>query len=117
MPALGIVACLALIFTVEKRVLVFFGWYTLGAIVMYFVYGMHNSQLHKGQGALAGTRIAGVQGRRRGRLMARRCQSQRDGQTRLRPGFSCPRSRHPDRNEDSLNSRHDRSPALRRRAL
>jgi len=28
--------------------------YTLGAIVLYFVYGMHNSQLRKGQPPLAG---------------------------------------------------------------
>ncbi len=53
-PAFGIVACLALIFTVENRVLIFFGWYTLGAVVLYFVYGMHNSQLHKGQEPLSG---------------------------------------------------------------
>ncbi|WP_196778669.1 amino acid permease [Cognatilysobacter tabacisoli] len=48
LPALGIVACFALIFTVETRVLVFFGWYALAAIILYFVYGMRNSQLHKG---------------------------------------------------------------------
>jgi len=54
LPALGIVACFALIFTVENRVLVFFGWYTLAAIILYFVYGMHNSQLHKGQPPLGG---------------------------------------------------------------
>jgi len=54
LPALGIVACFALIFTVENRVLVFFGWYTLAAIILYFVYGMHNSQLHKGQPPLSG---------------------------------------------------------------
>jgi basic amino acid/polyamine antiporter, APA family len=57
LPAFGIVACFALIFTVETRVLVFFGWYTLGAIVLYFVYGMHNSQLHKGQGPLPGREL------------------------------------------------------------
>ncbi len=54
LPVAGIIACLALILTVENRVLIFFGWYTLGAIVLYFVYGMHNSQLHKGQNPLAG---------------------------------------------------------------
>ena len=54
LPALGIIACIALIFTVETRVLIFFAWYALGAIVLYFVYGMHNSQLHKGQTPLAG---------------------------------------------------------------
>ncbi len=48
LPALGIVSCIALIFTVEYRVLVFFGWYTLIAIVLYFAYGMHNSRLAKG---------------------------------------------------------------------
>jgi APA family basic amino acid/polyamine antiporter len=48
LPAFGIVACFALIFTVETRVLVFFGWYVLAAIILYFVYGMRNSQLQKG---------------------------------------------------------------------
>jgi basic amino acid/polyamine antiporter, APA family len=48
LPALGIVSCFALIFTVENRVLVFFAWYVLAAIVLYFVYGMHNSELAKG---------------------------------------------------------------------
>ena len=48
LPALGIVACFALIFTVEYRVLVFFGWYVLAAVLLYFVYGLRNSQLQKG---------------------------------------------------------------------
>ncbi len=48
LPALGIVSCFALIFTVENRVLVFFAWYVLGAIALYFAYGMHNSRLNKG---------------------------------------------------------------------
>lgn len=48
LPALGIVACFALIFTVENRVLVFFGWYVLAAVILYFVYGLRNSQLQKG---------------------------------------------------------------------
>jgi APA family basic amino acid/polyamine antiporter len=30
-------------------VLTFFGWYVLGGIVLYFLYGMHNSQLAKGK--------------------------------------------------------------------
>jgi APA family basic amino acid/polyamine antiporter len=47
-PALGIVSCFALIFTVETRVLVFFAWYTGAMIILYFVYGMHNSELAKG---------------------------------------------------------------------
>ena len=48
LPALGIISCFALIFTVENRVLVFFAWYVVAAIVLYFVYGMHNSELAKG---------------------------------------------------------------------
>src|SRR5687768_16424498 len=47
-PILGIVSCFALIFTVESRVLTFFAWYVVAAIVLYFVYGMHNSELAKG---------------------------------------------------------------------
>jgi len=47
-PALGIITCFALIFSVETRVLIFFAWYTAAAIVLYFVYGMHNSELAKG---------------------------------------------------------------------
>jgi basic amino acid/polyamine antiporter, APA family len=48
LPALGILACFGLIFSVETRVLVFFGWFMIGAIVLYFAYGMHNSRLGKG---------------------------------------------------------------------
>ena len=54
LPIAGIVACFALIFTVETRVLIFFGWYALGAIVLYFLYGMHNSRLNQGLSALGG---------------------------------------------------------------
>ncbi|HJQ18084.1 MAG TPA: amino acid permease [Allosphingosinicella sp.] len=49
LPAIGIVSCFALIFSVEWRVLVFFFWYTVAAIILYFVYGMHNSRLYKGE--------------------------------------------------------------------
>jgi APA family basic amino acid/polyamine antiporter len=48
LPALGIVSCFALIFTVETRVLIFFAWYTGAMIVLYFAYGMRNSELAKG---------------------------------------------------------------------
>jgi APA family basic amino acid/polyamine antiporter len=48
LPVLGIISCLMLIFTVEMRVLIFFAWYALGAIVMYFAYGMRNSRLYLG---------------------------------------------------------------------
>lgn len=54
LPAVGIISCFALIFTVETRVLVFFAWFMLGAIVLYFVYGMRNSRLAKGEPPMAG---------------------------------------------------------------
>jgi APA family basic amino acid/polyamine antiporter len=48
LPVVGILSCLFLIESVERRVLIFFGWFLLGAIVVYFVYGMWNSKLAKG---------------------------------------------------------------------
>jgi basic amino acid/polyamine antiporter, APA family len=54
LPALGIIACFALIFTVETRVLMFFLWYTLGMIVLYFLYGMRNSRLNQGLSQIDG---------------------------------------------------------------
>ncbi|MGH8051762.1 MAG: amino acid permease [Arenimonas sp.] len=48
-PVLGIISCFALIFTVETRVLIFFAWYVLAAIVLYFLYGIRNSRLQKGE--------------------------------------------------------------------
>lgn len=48
LPAIGIISCFALIFTVETRVIVFFAWYTLAMIILYFVYGLRNSRLGKG---------------------------------------------------------------------
>ena len=52
-PALGILSCLWLITSVPVPVLTFFGWYVAGGIVLYFLYGMHNSQLAKGQPVVA----------------------------------------------------------------
>ena len=34
--------------------LIFFAWYAIGAIVLYFIYGMHNSRLNKGLESLGG---------------------------------------------------------------
>jgi basic amino acid/polyamine antiporter, APA family len=48
-PALGIVSCVGLALTVENRILIFFGWFILGAIILYFLYGMRNSNLAKGR--------------------------------------------------------------------
>ncbi len=52
-PALGIASCVWLITSVPANVLIFFGWYVLGAAVLYFVYGMHNSELAKGHDVMA----------------------------------------------------------------
>lgn len=46
-PLLGIVSCLYLITTVEMRVLTFFAYYIVAAIVIYFLYGAHNSEIGK----------------------------------------------------------------------
>ena len=48
-PALGILSCVWLITTVPVPVLTFFGWYVLGGIVLYFVYGMRHSNLQHGE--------------------------------------------------------------------
>jgi APA family basic amino acid/polyamine antiporter len=47
-PVLGVLACFFLIFQVEPRVQVFFAWFLAGSIILYFVYGMWNSNLAKG---------------------------------------------------------------------
>jgi APA family basic amino acid/polyamine antiporter len=48
LPVLGVLSCIYLITTVPWEVLRFFLWYLIGAVVLYFVYGMHNSRLGKG---------------------------------------------------------------------
>jgi APA family basic amino acid/polyamine antiporter len=52
-PVLGILSCLWLITSVPDYVLRIFAWYTLAMIVLYFVYGMRNSELAKGHPVLA----------------------------------------------------------------
>jgi basic amino acid/polyamine antiporter, APA family len=47
-PALGILSCVWLITSVPVPVLTFFFWYVVGGMVLYFVYGMRNSELAKG---------------------------------------------------------------------
>ena len=49
LPALGILSCLYLISTVPWDVLKFFLWYMVGGVVLYFVYGMRNSNLQHGE--------------------------------------------------------------------
>ncbi|QNE31559.1 amino acid permease [Sphingomonas sp. NBWT7] len=48
LPILGIASCAYLITTVPWNVLVFFLWYMLGGVVLYFVYGIHKSNLQNG---------------------------------------------------------------------
>jgi APA family basic amino acid/polyamine antiporter len=50
-PLLGIASCIGLIFTIESRILILFGWYTLAMIVVYFLYGLRKSKLANGGGA------------------------------------------------------------------
>ena len=49
LPVLGILSCLYLITTVPWNVLQFFLWYMAGGVVLYFVYGMRNSNLQHGE--------------------------------------------------------------------
>jgi APA family basic amino acid/polyamine antiporter len=48
LPILGILSCLYLITTVPAHILIGFIWYLVAATVLYFVYGMRNSELGKG---------------------------------------------------------------------
>lgn len=48
LPILGILSCFWLISTIEQRLLIFFAWFIAASILVYFVYGMHNSKLAKG---------------------------------------------------------------------
>jgi APA family basic amino acid/polyamine antiporter len=48
-PILGILSCAFLITRVEPRVQLFFFYFLIGAVVLYFVYGIWNSKLGRGQ--------------------------------------------------------------------
>jgi APA family basic amino acid/polyamine antiporter len=48
LPVLGILSCLYLITTVPLNVLMFFVYYMIGGVVLYFVYGIRNSNLQHG---------------------------------------------------------------------
>ena len=54
LPVLGILSCMYLITTVPWNVLQFFLWYMLGGVVLYFAYGMRNSNLAHGREQDAG---------------------------------------------------------------
>jgi APA family basic amino acid/polyamine antiporter len=47
-PVLGILSCAYLIYTVPPNVLMFFVYYMVGGVVLYFVYGIRNSNLQHG---------------------------------------------------------------------
>lgn len=49
LPVLGILSCLYLITSVPGNVLMFFVWYMVGGVALYFVYGIWNSNLQKGE--------------------------------------------------------------------
>lgn len=49
LPILGILSCAYLITTVPWNVLKFFLWYMLGGVVLYFLYGIRNSNLQLGR--------------------------------------------------------------------
>jgi APA family basic amino acid/polyamine antiporter len=49
LPVLGILSCLYLITTVPLNVLMFFVYYMVGAVALYFLYGIHNSNLQHGE--------------------------------------------------------------------
>ncbi|MGE0829817.1 MAG: amino acid permease [Hyphomonadaceae bacterium] len=48
-PVLGILSCFFLIFQVEARVQLFFFYFLVAAVILYFVYGIWNSKLGRGQ--------------------------------------------------------------------
>jgi APA family basic amino acid/polyamine antiporter len=52
-PILGILSCLWLITTVPNYVLLIFAGYTVAMTLLYFVYGMQNSELAKGHDVMA----------------------------------------------------------------
>jgi len=52
-PALGILSCVWLITSVPVPVLTFFFWYVVAGMLLYFVYGMRNSELAKGHDVMA----------------------------------------------------------------
>jgi APA family basic amino acid/polyamine antiporter len=50
LPVLGMLSCLYLITTVPLNVLMFFIYYMIGGIALYFLYGIRNSNLQRGEG-------------------------------------------------------------------
>lgn len=54
LPVLGIGSCIYLITAIEAKVLWFFAYYTVGAIVVYFAYGIHFSRLQQDQDEMPG---------------------------------------------------------------
>ena len=49
LPVLGILSCVYLITTVPLNVLTFFAYFMVGAVALYFIYGLRNSNLQHGE--------------------------------------------------------------------
>jgi APA family basic amino acid/polyamine antiporter len=49
LPVLGILSCIYLITTVPGSALTFFGYFMVGAVALYFLYGLSNSNLQHGE--------------------------------------------------------------------
>lgn len=54
LPALGILSCLYLITAIEAKVLWFFVYYSVAAVAVYFLYGIHFSRLQQDQDEMPG---------------------------------------------------------------
>ncbi|MBY0582162.1 MAG: amino acid permease [Sphingomonas sp.] len=54
LPILGIGSCLYLITAIEAKVLWFFLYYSVAAIIVYFAYGIHSSRLQQDQDEMPG---------------------------------------------------------------
>ena len=47
-PIVGVLSCVYLMFQTPHNVRIFFAWFMVGAVLLYFVYGMWNSKLAQG---------------------------------------------------------------------
>lgn len=54
LPLLGIASCLYLITAIEAKVLWFFAYYSIGSVIIYFVYGIHFSRLQQDKDEMEG---------------------------------------------------------------
>lgn len=57
LPVLGILSCLYLITAIEAKVLWFFAYYSIAAVAVYFIYGIHFSRLQQDQDEMPGPEL------------------------------------------------------------